>query len=670
MFLRSAGLAYPPRPVPAFRVGIVGHRPNRLPKDRETLDALRYTLRCVLEEIQTEVSRFVGSDEAKPLYSSEPLILRAISPLAEGSDRMFAEEAISVGYKLVCPMPFSQEEFEKDFLVPKAMEHQSCERFRKILKYGSADLRTFELDGDRSAEAEAYSAAGRVVLNQSDLLIAVWDGGKPAGDGGTVQTLQEAIHYYVPVFWIDAQAPRAWQLLHSADDLRCLEKVDGRCRPRGTPPTDPAKARALIADAIKASIVGELNLPNRPAKSERASTTKSNAAAYFQESKPWFNFAFVWKLFRDAVGSGEFHLQDIFVRDFEIQISKEWPTLKDKNSNYTPSAVEDWVNRHLRPHYAWSDKRSDMCADAYRSAYVLTYLLSATAVFMALLPMAAGLEGAAQIICVGIEFVILLTIVLLLVVGRRRHWHERWMEYRLLAELIRQIRFLIPLGGGRPFPRVPIHLGGYENLTQTWMFWHMRAIARATGIPPAKVTSKYVLDCLSYIARVVGEADTGQLGFHHKNETCANRIGHRLHAASTILFVLTIVAIGIHLALGLSSIALIPLWLHAGFFQAHHFAIDQWLALAAATLPALGAALAGIANQGEFARLSKRSAAMADAFEQFGVQIKALQSNVSKEGKALKLSQVVPLAGKIAEVMVDEVADWRVVFIDRPPTAA
>ena len=101
-------------------------------------------------------------------------------------------------------MPFSQEEFENDFLPPKTMEHQSCERFRKILKYGRRDLRTFELDGDRSAEAEAYGAAGRVVLNQSDLLIAVWDGGKPAGDGGTVQTLPRGHPLLRPIFWIDA----------------------------------------------------------------------------------------------------------------------------------------------------------------------------------------------------------------------------------------------------------------------------------------------------------------------------------------------------------------------------------------------------------------------------------------------------------------------------------
>jgi hypothetical protein len=63
-------------------------------------------------------------------------------------------------------------------------------------------------------------------------------------------------------------------------------------------------------------------------------------------------------------------------------------------------------------------------------------------------------------------------IVLLVWRGSKRHWHERWMEYRLLAELIRQIRILIPLGGGRPVPSPPIHLGVYENLTQTWMYWH------------------------------------------------------------------------------------------------------------------------------------------------------------------------------------------------------
>ncbi len=122
--------------------------------------------------------------------------------------------------------------------------------------------------------------------------------------------------------------------------------------------------------------------------------------------------------------------------------------------------MNDWVNSRLRGHYAWPDKRGDLFADAYRSGYVLTYLLSAIAVLVALLPMAAGLEGEAQTICVVIEFVMLLGILLLFVIGRTRRWHERWMEQRLLAELIRQLRVLIPLGGGRPFPRTPTHPRG------------------------------------------------------------------------------------------------------------------------------------------------------------------------------------------------------------------
>jgi hypothetical protein len=35
-----------------------------------------------------------------------------------------------------------------------------------------------------------------------------------------------------------------------------------------------------------------------------------------------------------------------------------------------------------------------------------------------------------------------------------------------------------------------------------------------------------------------------------------------------------------------------------------------------------------------------------------------------------KLPEVIPVANRIAEVMADEVTDWRIVFMDRPQTAA
>ena len=90
-------------------------------------------------------------------------------------------------------------------------------------------LTLFELDGARDHATDAYAAAGRVVLNQCDLLLAVWDGGEPAGAGGTVHTLYEAVRYHVPVIWIDALAPQNWQLVSTAAEIARGRK--GRFRP-------------------------------------------------------------------------------------------------------------------------------------------------------------------------------------------------------------------------------------------------------------------------------------------------------------------------------------------------------------------------------------------------------------------------------------------------------
>jgi len=51
----------------------------------------------------------------------------------------------------------------------------------------------FQLDGSRSNTADAYHAAGNVVLNQSDLLTVVWDGERKNRRGGTEETFDEAI---------------------------------------------------------------------------------------------------------------------------------------------------------------------------------------------------------------------------------------------------------------------------------------------------------------------------------------------------------------------------------------------------------------------------------------------------------------------------------------------
>ena len=221
-------------------------------------------------------------------------------------------------------------------------------------------LTIFQLDGERTHSADAYGAAGRIVLNQSDLLVVVWDGGKPAGGGGTVETLHEAIRYGVPVLWIGAMKPHAWRMLRSEEELECL-KGAGTCLPE--PSLIP------ISDAVARVVREEIGLPPVSVGPEASVT----AEKYFEEPKPRLHLAVLWKFFRDLVGSARLRWPDLIVKDYETELSRHWPT--DAGTN-----TSRWVNKRLLPHYAWSDKLADRYADAYRSTYVFIYLSAALAV--------------------------------------------------------------------------------------------------------------------------------------------------------------------------------------------------------------------------------------------------------------------------------------------------
>lgn len=602
----------------------------------------------ILRSVRKEVENFQSSADGR-LYSDEKPVLRAVTPLAEGTDRIFADRALESGYELCCPMPFHKEEFELDFEPPRSLEENSRNRFRCLLQKAkdTCGLTTFQLDGERADSAGAYRAAGGVVLNQSDLLVVVWDGDQPEGGGGTVETLKEAIDYRVPVLWISALKPHEWCILASKEDLNCLD---------GTFPCVPVQWESAISEAVSQVVRKELTPPLRePAILGQRPEKPVTALDYFAESRPVLHLAVLWKLFRDLVGSSIVKVPNPRLKDYETELMKQWPT-------DTGSRTEQWVSQRLLPHYAWSDKLADQYADAYRSTYIFIYLAAAFAVFLALLPRAAGWEaGNGLFFCVFGEFLLLLAITTFLIWENSRRWHKRWMAYRLLAELIRQLKCLLPLGGGPPIARVPEHLAHFGNPQRTWMYWHLRAIAREIGIPDESVTSVYLEECLDYLDRLVRDDPGGQIRFHEVNHRRSERLNHRLHVAALSMFALTLVCIAIHLFPLISSRLAMEIGLDPRF--------ERWLTLACATLPAFGAALGGISNQGEFARIAKRSRAMADALGRLADEMDKLRAQKAS-GKEPKLAQVADLADRVTQLMVDEVVEWRVIFIDRPPTAA
>ncbi len=191
------------RGLPIVCVGVTGHRPNGL--NSADLPLLRRRVRECLELIRgTAFVRSDPSDTTGHQYAAPWLF----SPLAEGADRIVAEEALDLGFDLVCPLPFPVAEYERDFGT-----EASLRQFRTLLQRAAA---VYELDGSRATQVEAdrsYAAAGEMVLADSDVLIAVWDGMAAKGSGGTELVVQAAISAGTPVIWIEAGTPHTTHLV-------------------------------------------------------------------------------------------------------------------------------------------------------------------------------------------------------------------------------------------------------------------------------------------------------------------------------------------------------------------------------------------------------------------------------------------------------------------------
>lgn len=639
----------PPRPPLAFRVSIVGHRPDRLESDK--VPKLREVLHDVLQAVKDET--YAVKESHRQFYDCGQVTLRAITPLAEGSDRVFGEEALSLGYEIGCVTPFALAEFERDFEPGRALEEDSLERFRAILDRARKEtaLSVFEMDGSRDDEGAAYGAAGRVVLNQSDLMVVVWDGYRQGKRGGTEETFDEAKRRGVTIVWIDARNPRTWQLIDAAAPS-FTAPAGQRVTPDGSGTLE--KVRTWVRES--------LDVPHAASGGANREDPKSNLLRFYDERQPKRSFAIVWNVFRNLFGDSKVRTVSLAVAPFEEDTKADWPA--DRS---TPiGCVVDF----LRPYYAWPDKLAVLYSNRYRSAFVTAFALAAIAVGLALLPFGVKKEESAfEITLIVMELATITAILALVYAGQRGRWHERWIDYRLAAELVRHLRLVAPLGGGRPFPQVPAHWTTYGHPSSTWMTWYVRAVERAMGLPAAAVEKAY-LDTYLLELRELIAGRGGQIAYHNVTRRRAHNIESRLHFFGIGFLVLTFVACAMHLLHGSSESMQ-----HAGRDLPHwlafiaHLVPARVLTFACGFFPAIGAAMQGVVNQGEFLRIAKHSESMEIHLENLLQRVDGLRAEIDASPvspSSQYSTQAIALAGDAARLLVAEVLDWRVVFLDHP----
>ena len=157
-----------------FRVGVSGHRYLDDPQK------VKISIKKVLHKIRSL------SQETKMLV---------YSPLSAGADQLVAECALeekNINLIVLLPMP-----------IEKYLESFSIEQKEIFNSLYEKRNDVIQLPGNAEKE-EAYLQAGQYLLEHCDFLIAIWNGKKEQGKGGTGQVVQIAKNAEMPIAWIRA----------------------------------------------------------------------------------------------------------------------------------------------------------------------------------------------------------------------------------------------------------------------------------------------------------------------------------------------------------------------------------------------------------------------------------------------------------------------------------
>ena len=192
MFLKPNEIKSAIRLPSVLAIGFTGHR-NILDQARS-----RESIRGFLREQKRKTSA----------------IVYGVSSAAAGGDLLFAESCLELDIPLRILLPLPREEFRKDF------DEAAWLRAEQVIgKAASVDVTAVH-----EIRNEAYYECGVETVQQSQLMIALWDGEPSGGMGGTGEIKDFAEAMGKPVIWIHS-ATGAVQVLNEPA-LRELETLE------------------------------------------------------------------------------------------------------------------------------------------------------------------------------------------------------------------------------------------------------------------------------------------------------------------------------------------------------------------------------------------------------------------------------------------------------------
>ena len=272
------------------------------------------------------------------------------------------------------------------------------------------------------------------MLANIDLLIAIWDGAEAAGVGDTAQIVGRAIADGIPVIRIDPRIPDAMQISWSQPGD--LPPAHAYAQPTHTfRPGDEATVALVIGEILALPDEARVSLPQ-----------------YLLERERSWNFCPWYPLLLWVFGGQQWRLKDFLLPPPLAETKAQW-------QNYFTVLPEDRAQRPaietiLLPAFSTADHLAVFYSLVYRSSYVFNFLFGAISVALALTGIFIHDPNAKAWLVFG-EFAIIIAILATWYYGTKLQWHRRWLDYRRLAESLRHMRILAPLGA-EPEPPAPM----------------------------------------------------------------------------------------------------------------------------------------------------------------------------------------------------------------------
>jgi hypothetical protein len=434
--------------------------------------------------------------------------IAVMSSLAEGADRLVAEEAVALGVPLTVPLPMPKDLYLRDFTTAasRAEFERLCaaavDVFELPITPGNTAASIAEPGGNRSRQ---YAQVGVFLCAHCHVLLALWDG-KPSDQlGGTAQVVRFHHDDIMPGYTPRAASSR----LILADDESDLvyHIVCSRDRPDGGP-----------AAGLEPFDVSWFTTDDRQ---PRVREIPARHRQVFERSNEFS---------RDAT-------------DHAAQIDAgSYPLLTTEQAAAMPPGLRD-IDQVFRA--------ADWLAIYYQKRVLLT--LRATHVFVLLM-------GIAYVSYTDFSsqryFLILLLVLMLAATGlnylaRRGAWHRKYLDYRTLAEGLR-VQFYWAAAGVTSGNVSKFAHDNFLQMQDPDLGW-IRNVMRVAGTE-CDIAPRQDPEGVRFAVREwIGDGSSGQLGYYRRkgserlrSNTGTRRLGALgLWASAATLVALLLIGAGI-----------------------------------------------------------------------------------------------------------------------------